>query len=129
SIAVRVPRTLLDRLARFGEIESIAFDEPVTLVDFHAGPPVTSAVDWDLPMIGVDQVWAQYGLDGTGVVVGSLDTGFDPTHPALQAKWRGGTNSWKDFINFLPDPYDDHGHATHTPGTMVGRERPGPLRR
>jgi len=66
-------------------------------------------------------------VSGAGIVVGSMDTGFDPTHPALAGKWRGGTNSWKDFINGRTTPYDDHGHGTHTIGTMVGGDGPGPF--
>jgi subtilisin family serine protease len=56
-----------------------------------------------------------------------MDTGFDPSHPALAGKWRGGTNSWMDIINNIGTPYDDHGHGTHTIGTMVGGDGPGPF--
>jgi subtilisin family serine protease len=78
-------------------------------------------------MVRADQVWSTYGLDGTGIVVGSMDTGFDPLHPALQGKWRGGANSWRDIVNGSPTPYDDNGHGTHTIGTMVGGDGPGPF--
>ena len=125
SIAVRVPVALVPQLAALPDLERVEEDARVL---FEGGAsPENGSLDWDLPKIHADQVWKAYGLDGTGIVVGSLDTGFDPNHPALQGKWRGGTNSWKDFVNAQPAPYDDHGHGTHTIGTMVGGDGPGPL--
>ena len=84
-----------------------------------------TATDWNLNLIRIPEVWSAFGLDGTGVVVGSMDTGIDVNHTALVGKWRGGTNSWRDIINNLPNPYDDHGHGSHTIGTMVGGDGPG----
>jgi subtilisin family serine protease len=86
-----------------------------------------TATDWNLNLIRIPAVWSTFGLDGTGIVVGSMDTGIDINHPALVGKWRGGTNSWRDIINNLPNPYDDHGHGSHTIGTMVGGDGPGPF--
>jgi bacillopeptidase F len=85
------------------------------------------ATHWNLDLVRVPDVWSTFGLDGTGIVMGSMDTGIDTNHPALQGKWRGGTNSWRDIINNLPNPYDDHGHGSHTIGTMVGGDGPGPF--
>ncbi|HWI64931.1 MAG TPA: S8 family serine peptidase, partial [Symbiobacteriaceae bacterium] len=93
-----------------------------------AGTPTTQSVEWGIQRVGAPQVWNNYGIDGTGAVVASLDTGVEGTHPALQAKWRGaaaGSNpamSWFDAVNGRPTPYDDHGHGTHTTGTMVGSD-------
>jgi bacillopeptidase F len=126
ALAVRVPSAMLSELLAFPEVESIDYDEPVRFEEPAASAGVGGSVDWSLAMIEADQVWTTYGLDGTGIVVGSMDTGFDPLHPALQSKWRGGANSWIDIINGLPAPYDDHGHGTHTIGTMVGGDGPGP---
>ena len=33
--------------------------------------------------IGATQVWEQYGLSGSGVIVGFIDSGIDYTHPAF----------------------------------------------
>ena len=61
-------------------------------------------------------MWRDYGLDGSGVRVGSIDTGVDADHPDLAGK----VVAWRDFVNGRPAPYDDQGHGTHTIGTMVG---------
>ncbi len=125
SIAVRIARSLLPELAQRADVASIEFDEPVYFEG--AQSPQNGSVDWSLAMVRAPDVWKAYGLDGTGVVVGSMDTGFDPNHPALLGKWRGGSNSWRDLVNGQTTPYDDHGHGTHTIGTMVGGDGPGPF--
>jgi subtilisin family serine protease len=84
--------------------------------------------------INADDVWAA-GYEGQGVVIGGQDTGYDWSHPALQQQYRGWDGvaanhsyNWHDAIhegNFVcpansPEPCDEHGHGTHTMGTMVG---------
>ena len=45
-------------------------------------------VEWNIERVKADLVW-EMGIDGTGAVVGSLDSGVDWTDPALRDKWRG----------------------------------------
>lgn len=66
-------------------------------------------------IIGADQVWAK-GIDGTGTRVCMIDTGIDSSHPALLTPV-----AWKDFVNGKPNPYDDHGHGTHTSGIVASQ--------
>ncbi len=75
---------------------------------------------WNLDMIGAPILW-KLGYTGQGVVVANLDSGVDYNHPALQSKWRGGTNSWFDAVSTPPSttPFDDNGHGTNTMGVMV----------
>lgn len=124
SVAARVPAGLIAELQGLGEIDRIDLDEAVGFEEPAAGGG--GVAEWSQAIIRADLVWNTYGLSGNGVVVGSMDTGFDPNHPALLGKWRGGTNSWIDIIGSMPAPYDDHGHGTHTVGTMVGGDGPGP---
>ena len=79
-------------------------------------PALFGRGDWGLAAIGAPAVWRDYGLDGRGVRVGSIDTGIDADHPDLAGK----VVAWRDFVNERPTPYDDEGHGTHTIGTMVG---------
>ncbi len=78
--------------------------------------------------INADRVWRELGIDGTGVVIGGLDTGVDGTHPALASRWRGliadPSECWLDNSGqgspSFPVDYNYYGHGTHTMGTMTG---------
>jgi subtilisin family serine protease len=81
-------------------------------------------VSWGVARIGIERLWAA-GYDGTGVVVGHLDTGVDGSHPALKG-------AIADFAEFdmagdkVPGAkaHDSGDHGTHTAGTIVGRAGP-----
>lgn len=79
--------------------------------------------EWNIQKIIVDSCW-NIGFDGTGVIVGTMDTGVDIFHPALQGKWAG---AWYDAVNNQPDPYDDHGHGTFVMGIICGGDGLGPF--
>src|SRR5699024_4199488 len=78
--------------------------------------------------------WA-LGIDGTGTVVASLDTGVQWDHPALKEQYRGYDSETGEveheysFYDATYDGYDtpadDNGHGTHVTGTMVGHEEDG----
>lgn len=126
SVAVSVPADRLATLADAPGVESVEFDEPVRMADSDPTDLDVVSAGWNVIKVRATDVWTTSGLDGTGVLIGSMDTGFDPNHPALAGKWRGGAHSWIDIINAMPAPYDDHGHGTHTTGTLVGGDGAGP---
>ncbi|MEJ2211863.1 MAG: S8 family serine peptidase, partial [Anaerolineae bacterium] len=76
-------------------------------------------------------MWQQ-GYTGQGIVVGDADTGVDWQHPALREAYLGWQGSvaattshdyyWYDAWDGRAEPWDDHGHGTHTTGIMVGRD-------
>ncbi|MBD3220868.1 S8 family serine peptidase [bacterium] len=71
------------------------------------------------------EVWNQLGIDGTGALIGSLDTGVDGNHPSLATRWRGisepASECWLDVIGSGASfPTDYNSHGTHTVGTMCG---------
>ena len=91
-------------------------------------PPAVGAAQWNIDRVRAPEVWAS-GITGAGVVVGSIDTGVDYTHPDLATRWRGypddPVGNWFDAVGGQPMPYDDHGHGTHTTGTICGGDASG----
>jgi subtilisin family serine protease len=57
-----------------------------------------------------------YAAGGEDVVIGSIDTGVDLTHPEFTGRLIAG----KDWYNNDNNPTDDDGHGSHTTGTMAG---------
>ena len=115
----------LKKLAKKKTVRKVARGGEIRIIDPEAGGtvwPDDVTLPWNLAEVEAPACWAD-GFDGTGVVVGHLDTGADATHPALAGKFAG---YWLDTVKGLPDPYDDHGHGTHTLGLMVGGDGDGP---
>ena len=79
----------------------------------------TALPEWNLNAVHAPELWS-LGFAGNGVVVASMDTGVDASHPDLLNKWRGGSNSWYDPHGEHATPYDMNGHGTQTMGLMVG---------
>jgi subtilisin family serine protease len=87
-------------------------------------PMAVANSTYGIEAIRADRMWDR-GFTGAGVVVAGLDTGVSRSHPALAAQYRGRTSgsdyNWFDAARAgASTPRDDHGHGTHTMGTMVG---------
>ncbi|HET9346132.1 MAG TPA: carboxypeptidase regulatory-like domain-containing protein [Candidatus Limnocylindrales bacterium] len=91
--------------------------------------------EWGVEKIRAPEAW-ESGVLGQGVVVANLDTGVQFDHPALVGQYRGnnGDNTFTHDYNWWDptgacgdEPCDDVGHGTHTMGTMVGGDGPGPF--
>jgi subtilisin family serine protease len=80
--------------------------------------PEAEDYTYGLKNIGVPELRKSYpDVTGKGVVVGIIDTGIDPNHPAFKGK----KIVFKDFTSQnKKDPYDDNGHGTHVAGTITG---------
>jgi hypothetical protein len=87
--------------------------------------PAPPGPQWNLSMIGADRVWRDLGVTGTGIVVGSSDSGIDGAHPALRDRFRGGDDSWYDPWSHSRTPVDHGGHGTHTLATALGGQNVG----
>jgi len=87
-----------------------------------------ATIAWGLEDTGATDFWSAYERQGEGIIVANIDTGVKYDHPALATAYRclGGIlldpKCWYDATTDPPltGPQDDHGHGTHTMGTMVG---------
>lgn len=80
--------------------------------------PAAAAAPWHLASVHVEAARAE-GLDGSGILVGVLDTGVDDTHPELGIPVH--------FQEFAPDgspvaggPHDAAEHGTHVCALIAG---------
>lgn len=113
-------------IAQREDVAEVIEDEVIQLDPTIEGEQPKGEQDGDgftygLKIIKVPELRNVYGLDGSGVVVGHIDTGIDPTHPDLE----GRVIAWKDFVGSKPEAYDDQGHGTHTAGTVAGGNTSG----
>ncbi len=138
---------LIQTLAQRADVAEILGNSPMSFAAPVEKAPDSkdsrSAIEWGIDMINANDVW-DLGYRGQGVVVGGEDTGYDWKHPALKKAYRGYIEegdtvdhnyNWHDAIHSisplssdsinpcgldLKEPCDDHGHGTHTMGTMIG---------
>ena len=139
ALAVISAEPTLRGLARFPEVERIISAPILHIPEPRLGveEPQVQGVEWNIEKIRAPDVWAQ-GVFGQGVVVASIDTGVQFTHPALVRQYRGNLGggkfshnyNWWDPSKVCGDPSMTPcdrdqagvpaGHGTHTMGIMVG---------
>jgi len=122
---IEATKDVIEWIAQRNEVEYLIDNFIVTL---DRVTPIEEDVEikaptWNITNVKADSCW-QAGYDGSGIVVGIMDTGVDPDHPALSGKFFG---YWFDAVNGQSQPYDDHGHGTHCTGTILGGDGPGPF--
>lgn len=131
--AFRVDATAaeLEALAARPEVHRVFLNYPIELIEPVAredGGVIAGGPTTGLEAIRAPEVW-DMGIDGDGVLVASLDTGVQGSHPALADRWAGvadpnyaGHPEWAFFDpNTNQDfPFDSGSHGTHTMGTICG---------
>jgi len=129
-LATKANEKAIRRLAARGDVREVRYDRAIApprlkLSNTPVGPD--TMVYWNIDKVHSPDVWAlNPNYDGTGVVVGSFDTGVDYTHPDLSPRYRGNDAiSWFDPYGEHSTPYDNNGHGTHTTGTAVGGDASG----
>ncbi|WP_261991366.1 S8 family serine peptidase [Streptomyces sp. OR43] len=137
TLKVTGDKALAQKIAARPEVASIAADKLLQLPEELPAEqePTVNGVEWNLDSINAPKVWDELGINGSGMVVANIDTGVDYQHSTLMNKYRGlkadGTYqheyNWFDATASCPGdaPCDDHGHGTHTMGTMVGDDHDG----
>ncbi len=117
AVAAKVPVAAIDEIASLPGVRSVKLDAQVQGPVSNGVP--TAPNDWNIDMIAAPSIW-QLGYTGQGVVVATMDTGADLSHPDLAGSWRGGGNSWFDPYGQHPTPADVAGHGTQVLGLIAG---------
>ncbi len=79
---VRGSEEAVKKLAKFPEVERVLPNEKISLVEpiEESEPSPSQAesqsinVEWNIDRVGAPMVWHQYGVDGSGVVIGIIDS-------------------------------------------------------
>jgi bacillopeptidase F len=122
-MAATVRAGTVQEIVRQPGVSKVSLDGKLRLPVTEAFVP-TSAAPWNIDITGAGELWQQ-GYDGSGIVVAIVDTGVDPLHQDLQARWRGGSNSWYDPNGEHLTPYDHDGHGTGVAGIILGGDAGG----
>ena len=121
AIGARVRSSVAVELAGRPDVGEV---RPSTTIEAPSAA-VATAVEPNVAQVNAPALW-DLGYRGQGMVVASMDTGVDISHPELAARWRGGGNSWYDPNGQHPaTPIDLAGHGTQTMGVMVGGDGGG----
>ncbi|PAE40348.1 S8 family serine peptidase [Bacillus sp. 7884-1] len=129
AVSFNSTKKVVEEIAAFPEVNRIYLNERHVMPkpETSGGQTLTSELPWNLEKIHAKKAW-ENGLDGSGVVIATFDTGVDVNHPSLKNQYRGlnadgtftHTYNWLDLVGDSPVPIDAHGHGTHVTGTMVG---------
>ena len=119
-LAVTATPGVIREVAARPEVQLITPDRTIEL---RAGTAAGSP-EPNVALVEAPALW-DLGYRGQGVVVATMDTGVDATHPDLAGRWRGGTNSWFDPNGQHATPFDASGHGTWTMGVLVGGDAGG----
>ncbi|MBI1824605.1 MAG: S8 family serine peptidase [Nitrospirae bacterium] len=117
------PEAIRDIVLKHANIDILS-DRPVYAMT--GGRASTAGTrGWNIDKINAPALWAK-GYTGQDVVVATLDTGVDVTHPDLAPTYRGGSDSWHDTFGVYPFPVDSAGptftgHGTGVMSLIVGR--------
>ena len=128
-------RALADSIAGIDGVARVRHERLYPRLRPVAISKAAATPEWGIEKIGADEAWAE-GILGQGVVVGGIDGGVEHTHSALVDNYRGNLGggtfdhnyNWWDPTGLcgpVPCP-DPDGHGTHTMGTAVGGDGPGP---
>ncbi|MFE9959667.1 S8 family serine peptidase [Micromonospora sp. NPDC005299] len=123
--------TMAQNLAAHSEVDAVYAPVEYKLPEITKGTDEKSvnALEWGVANINADDVWSQYGVQGAGITVASIDSGVQFDHPALVNSYRGNNGdgtfdhnyNWFDAAGTCATaPCDEDGHGTHTMGTMAG---------
>src|SRR5699024_9386398 len=90
-----MPVTATEKVAKsvaaFDEVEFVTKSETRQLIDGEEDEQAIAAddeIEWNVDRVDAPSTWKS-GIDGSGTVVASIDTGVQWDHPALKEKYYG----------------------------------------
>ncbi len=107
----------LEDISALVDAGAVEYAEPnctVELFDSENGTEPETV--WNIRMMSTEAAW-KYGLDGSGVRVGIIDSGIFPEHEQLQ---QTNVLPGHNYINDSDDTSDDVGHGTFAAGIIAG---------
>jgi len=119
-------REFIEMLASMDEISRIQEDEIEQLIEpiesRAANENSVKAVNqWGIQMIQAPEAWTLFnGTLGSGIIVAGIDTGVRYKHTILRSNYENDGHGWFDPFDETEIAHDNHGHGTHTIGTIVG---------
>lgn len=118
AVSLRATPEVLTAISRRPDVASVQSD--VSIAAPAPAASTSSAAEPNISVVNAPAMW-DLGFRGQGIVVASMDTGVDVSHPELAGGWRGGSDSWYDPNGQHPTtPTDVSGHGTQTMGVIVG---------
>ncbi len=120
---IKVPTGLSDADATQIYLNSgnVEYVEPNTIINIQSAPVVPTAqyyanYQWNMPMISAPVAW-ETTEGSASVIIGTIDSGIDSTHPDLAPNWSG---YWYNAIpgSSTTAPFDDNSHGTHVAGII-----------
>ncbi|MGD6832412.1 cell wall-binding repeat-containing protein [Sutcliffiella halmapala] len=153
-VYVKATKNILEELRNHPEVASVRLDSKIEIdwpamsssqmeentqqaMDESIMQEGDSTIEWNINQVEAPRVWNEFGIDGSGVVVGLIDTGAHWSHEALKEKWRGydpldpnnpnPVGNWFDAVSNQSMPYDlaSIPHGSHVLGTILGQDPAG----
>ncbi|MGM0836112.1 MAG: cell wall-binding repeat-containing protein [Bacillota bacterium] len=153
-VYVKATKAVLEELKNHPEVASVRLDSKIEIdwpemsssqmeeniqqaMDESVLQEGDSSIEWNINQVEAPRVWSEFGIDGSGVVVGTIDTGAHWSHEALKEKWRGynpldpnnpnPVGNWFDAVSNQSMPYDlaSIPHGSHVLGTILGQDPAG----
>jgi|GEM_PF-4604617 len=122
ALSLKADADMIEKLSTREDVERIFLNKEFKLFkDNTYRNSILRTTDGDglvygLKSMNVDKVWDDFGIDGTGVISGVVDSGINKELSVFDGKLLAGRN----FAGEENDFSDKNGHGTHVSGTVVG---------
>ena len=118
AVAGRVTKARLRTLARNPLVEHVERNQPIHAFNDTAQESFgVTAARSNAPSIEGNADGNVNTYSAADLTAAVVDSGIDAAHQDLN---EGKVIAFRDFVNNLSTPYDDHGHGTHVSGILAG---------